>query len=430
MATSINRALTRGGHVWVAVYALSAAFITYFCMYAFRKPLTAATYAEVAGWSGLLGILLDFKIALVIAQVLGYAASKLIGIKVVSEARPGERPLMILGFIAASWLGLILFAVVPAPWKVAAIFLSGLPLGMIWGLVFGYLEGRRLSEILGAGLCVSFIVSSGAVKSIGRALIVDYGVPELWMPAATGALFFPLLALSVWALAQTPPPDAHDIAERIERRPMFKAERAAFLATTGFGLLMLVLAYVVLTALRDFRDNFAVELWDALGFGDAPAIFALSELPVAGIVLVLFGLTALIRNNRQAVLVYHVMIVVGAALMAGATFAWQTGHLSSVWWMIAVGAGVYLGYVPYNAVLADRLTAAIGVPGNAAFFMYVADSSGYAGSVGLMLLKNFGNLSLSWLSFFSTVCYASAAIIAVTTLASLVYFHRLWVTRG
>ena len=35
---------------------------------------------------------------------------------------------------------------------VAAIFLNGLPLGMVWGLVILYLEGRRTSELLLVGL--------------------------------------------------------------------------------------------------------------------------------------------------------------------------------------------------------------------------------------------------------------------------------------
>ncbi|AZS20328.1 MULTISPECIES: DUF5690 family protein [unclassified Caulobacter] len=417
MTSRLTRGLAKSGPGWVAAYALAAAFTTYFCMYAFRKPFAVASYVGVPGWP----FVIDFKIALVIAQVLGYALSKLIGIKVVSEARPQHRAYMIVGFVLTSWTALILFAVLPAPFKVIAIFFSGLPLGMIWGLVFGFLEGRRASEWLGAGLCISFIVSSGVVKSVGRALIVDYGVPELWMPAATGALFLPILAFSVWMLSQTPPPDARDIAERMARQPMFREERRAFWARGGLGIALLIIAYIVLTAVRDFRDNFAVELWEALGYGDDPAIFSLSELPIAALILPLFGLTALIRDNRRAVLVYHVMIIAGAILIALATLAWQAHLLSPLWWMIAVGAGVYLGFIPYNAVLADRLTAALGVPGNAAFFMYLADASGYGGSVALMLLKNFG-LSLSWLGFFTGLCYAAAAIVGTTTAGSALYF--------
>ena len=45
------------------------------------------------------------------------------------------------------------------------------------------------AEALAAGLCASFIVASGVVKSIGRTLIETYGVAETWMPFLPGMLF-------------------------------------------------------------------------------------------------------------------------------------------------------------------------------------------------------------------------------------------------
>ena len=72
------------------------------------------------------------------------------------------------------------------------------------------------------------------------------------MPAATGALFLPVLALSVWMLSQTPPPDARDVVERMARQPMFREDRKAFWARGGLGIGLLIAAYIVLTALRDF----------------------------------------------------------------------------------------------------------------------------------------------------------------------------------
>jgi Family of unknown function (DUF5690) len=418
MPSPITRMLSRGGPAVIAAYALAASFTTYFCMYAFRKPFAVASYAAVPGWFPAL----DFKVTIVIAQVLGYALSKAIGIKLISEARAGDRARMILLFVALSEAALVAFAVVPAPLKVVAIFFSALPLGMIWGLVFGYLEGRRSSEWLGTGLCLSFIVSSGVVKSAGRSLIDQWEVPEFWMPAATGGLFLPLLMLSVWLLAQTPPPDARDRAERMPRGPMSGAERGAFWARAGMGLVLLIIAYVALTALRDFRDNFAVELWHGLGYDGNPALFTLSELPVAAFILLLFGATAWIRSNQAAVIGYLCMILAGAVVIAGATFAWQCHWIGAMPWMIGVGAGVYMGYIPFNAVLADRLTAAMGIPGNAAFFMYLTDASGYGGSVALLLVKSLG-VTLSWLSFFVAACYLVALTVGVATLLALLHFH-------
>ncbi len=419
MIQRLAEKLSRAPGVWVGAYALSAAFATYFCMYAFRKPFTVATYESVDGWT----LAIDFKIAIVICQVLGYALSKFIGIKIVSEAPPARRAVMIIIFIAAAEAALVLFAVLPAAWKLLAIFLNGLPLGMIWGLVFSYLEGRRTSEILGAGLCASFILSSGVVKSAGRALIVDFGVPEMWMPAVTGLAFFPILTLSAVLLSLTPPPDEADRRERMARTPMYRQDRRDFFAANAFGLATLIAAYVVLTALRDFRDNFAVEIWDAVGFSDAPAIFTLSEAPIAAAVLALMALTAFIRNNKSAFLFQHWVIIAGAAVIAASTYCFETGRIGPVSWMIAVGMGLYIGYVPYNCILVDRMTAALGRPGNAAFFMYLADSSGYAGSVGLLLYKSFGAAKLSWLSFFTGFCYAAAAFVALSTLTAFFYFR-------
>jgi len=277
--------LAQANPVVFVLFAGLAGFCAYFSMYAFRKPFTAATFDVVPGWD----FALDYKIALVIAQVAGYALSKLIGVKVIAEMRAERRALAIVLLIGASWLALVLFAVTPAPWNVAALFLNGLPLGLIWGLVFGFMEGRRTSEVLGAILCASFILSSGVVKSVGKALMEHQHVSPFWMPAAVGVVFMPLLAVSVLALAALPPPSPADEAERVARRPMMAGERAAFLARHWPVLVLLIAAYVLLTAFRDLRDNFAAEIWRALGYGDAASVFTASEGPVAVLSLVAMG---------------------------------------------------------------------------------------------------------------------------------------------
>jgi hypothetical protein len=236
-------------------------------LYAFRKPFSAATFALVPGWT----FALDYKIALVIAQVAGYALSKLIGIKVISELDPAKRASAIIVLILLSWAALVLFALIPVPWNVAAMFLNGLPLGMIWGLVFGFMEGRRTSEVLGAVVCASFIVSSGAVKSVGKLLMANWHVSPFWMPAAAGALFLPLLLLSVLALSALPPPNALDEA----------------------------------------------------------AIFTASELPVAILALSTLGFIITVRDNTRALMVIHAVIVAGLALLGGSTWAFQAGWLGS-----------------------------------------------------------------------------------------------------
>lgn len=397
-----------------------AGFCAYFSMYAFRKPFTAAAYENVPGWAAAL----DFKIALVIAQVAGYALSKVIGVKVVSEMSPARRGAAIVVLILAAWAALLLFAVAPPPLKVACLFLNGLPLGMIWGLVFGYLEGRRTSEVLGAILCASFIIASGMVKSVAVWLMSDVGVTEMWMPAATGAVFLPLLFLSVWGLGRLPPPDAEDVAARTERRPMTGQERRAFFAAYAPGLVLLIAAYVLFTAFRDFRDNFAAEIWTALGEAGNSAVFTASEAPVAVATLVVLGSLMLIRDNRWALLAMHGICAIGSVMIGASTVAFQAGWLAPLPWMIISGAGLYFAYTPFNAMLFDRLIAAAKRVATAGFLIYVADASGYVGSVALMLYKNFGAQTLDWLRFFMMSAYAASIFGAVLTATSAAYFFR------
>ena len=401
-----------------ALYGGTMAFGAYFAMYAFRKPFTVASYADAAP------VLVDYKIALVIAQVFGYALSKVAGVKLVSETPPHRRAAAILGLIGAAEICLILFALIPAPWNIACVFANGLALGMIWGLVFGFLEGRRLSELLGSMLCASFIVSSGVVKSVGESVMLRGWADEYWMPAETGLLFAPLLLICVGGLALMPPPSSEDERLRVARAPMGAAARRKMFAAYAPGLLALIVIYVGLTALRDFRDNFAVEIWNGLGFKDDAEIFSLSELPVAAIVLTMLALMMFVRNNKHAFLANLVLVAVGLGLAGLSSLAFQAHLIGPVAWMILLGAGLYLGYTPFNALLFDRFIAASGRTGTAGFLIYVADAAGYMSSVLLLLFYNFVGVHISWVDFLIVISYAASIAGLVLVVTAGLYFYR------
>jgi hypothetical protein len=418
--SAVTRWLRTAPPLLFALYGGLAAFGAYFAMYAYRKPFTAADYLHIPGWH----YAVDYKIMLVIAQVAGYALSKFLGIKVISELPSSRRAVAILLLVGSAELTLVLFGVAPPLIGVGALFANGLCLGMIWGLVFGFLEGRCLSEVLGAMLCASFILSSGVVKSAGKALMLD-GVAERWMPAATGLMFAPLLLISVAGLAQLPPPNARDERERVRREPMDGRQRASFLHAHAGGMIALVGVYILLTMVRDFRDNFANEIWQELGYSGEAGIFTWSELPVAIMVLIALGMLIRVRDNRHGFFANLGLVGAGLLIMGAATLAFQSALLSPVTWMIALGAGLYLAYTPFNALLFDRLVAASGTPGTAGFLIYVADAGGYAGSVVLLLLRNFARLSLPWSQFLCEISYITCLIGLVATGIAVLSFARI-----
>lgn len=402
----------------LSFYAIVAAFSTYSCMYAFRKPFSAASYEGIDDLWGL-----SFKSAIVIAQVLGYTLSKFIGIKVVSEMGRNSRGLAILALIGVAEIALLGFAVVPVKLKWIFLFLNGIPLGMVWGLVFSFLEGRRFTELMGAGLCASFIFASGFVKSVGKWLLLE-GVSDFWMPAAVGGIFALPLLFFVGMLSLVPNPSAEDEELRTRRDPMTGAQRKAFFKQFAWGLTSLIIVYIMLTAFRDFRDNFMAEILAQLGFGEAPEIFTTTEIPVTIGVLVLLAFVMFIRSNMIALTVNHIIIGLGCAAVGASTWLFHQGLIGPIPWIMLTGFGAYMGYIPFNCILFERLIAAFKYPSNAGFLIYLADAFGYLGSVAVLFYKDFFVSDMDWLTFFTYACYALAIIGVVFTIFAIIYFER------
>lgn len=402
----------------LTIWASLAAFSTYFCMYAFRKPFTAGTFEGLMVWG------MDLKIVLVISQVLGYMCSKFWGIKIISELTPKNRPLSILVLIAVSWLGLVLFSVVPLAFKPFCFFINGLPLGLIWGIVFSYLEGRRTTEMLGACLAVTFIVASGVVKTIGKVAIDDWGFSEFQMPYIVGILFSIPLFLSVWLIEQVPPPSLSDVVLRSKRQPMNRQSRKELFRKYAFGIICLIAFHLILTAFRDFRDNFIIELWESVGYTSDASILTSAEMPIALGVLILVASMFLIKNNALAFWLIHALILSGGFILITATIFFENNDISPATWMVLIGFGLYLSYILFQVLIFERMMATFREVGNVGFLMYVADATGYLGSILVMFYKHFSAQKLSWLTFFTQASYIVGISCIILVSISWFYFFQ------
>ncbi|MFM7486185.1 MAG: DUF5690 family protein, partial [Cytophagales bacterium] len=112
----ITKWLSKTHGIWFTVYASLSAFLLYTCVYAFRKTFAAATF------EGLVFAGISYKVWLVTFQVVGYALSKFIGIKIISELKAHSRSLGILLMVSIAGISWLLFALVPPPYNFIFLF--------------------------------------------------------------------------------------------------------------------------------------------------------------------------------------------------------------------------------------------------------------------------------------------------------------------
>jgi hypothetical protein len=400
----------------LTAWCVVAAFGAYACMYGFRKPFTAATYSDPAFGLGL-------KTWLVTAQIAGYALSKFLGIKIIAEMPPARRAGVLLALIFAGETALLGFALTPAPWCAAWLFVNGLSLGLVFGLVLGFLEGRRLTELFVAGLCASFILADGFTKSVGAWLLAA-GVGERWMPVTAGALFLLPLVGFVWMLGRIPPPSTHDVAARASRTPMTGADRLSMVRRHGIRLLGIMLAYLLITVLRSVRADFAPEIWSGLGVGQQPALFTRSELWVTLGVVLANGAVVLIADNRRAFFASMAISAGGLVLALASFFAVRADAISGFTFMVLLGVGMYVPYVAVHTTVFERLIALTRERGNIGFLMYIADATGYLGYAAVMVARSTFPRDGNFLAFFLDLGTALTGGALAAVLVSWILYAR------
>lgn len=405
-----------------ALYAGGSAFAAYFCMYGLRKPVDTVTFTGIK----FLGTGIDLKTACVLGQILGYVVSKYVGVRVCSEADRARRVWLLA--LAGVWaeLALVAFGLAPDAFRPLAMFANGLPLGIVWGLIVRYLEGRRSSDLLLVMLSASFVIAGAATKDVGLYLLTDQHVAEVWVPAVAGAAFLLPYLIATQLLHRLPPPDATDEAARTARPNLDAAGRRAFLVRVGAGFFLVIFAYFLLTAYRDFRDHYGREILQAMGQGGSPGVFVRTDRGALVAALAALGLLNLIAAHRAAVAAVFGLVLLGFATVGAATLAYRTGALDGVTWFAAVGVGLYLAYVPLGTVLFERVVAAARFAGTSVFAVQLADGVGYSGSVLLQLYRDLAHSDVDRLSFFVPLSLAvSAAGLVATALGGVAVLRRL-----
>lgn len=400
-------------------WCLIASFGAYFCMYSFRKPFNTGLYEGLDLWG------IGYKTVLIISQVAGYTLSKFVGIKVISELKSTSRTKLIIILVLVAEVSLLFFGLVPFPFNFIFLFINGLPLGMVYGIVFSYLEGRRFTEIIAMGLSISIVVASGILKTIY--IEVHNLLPlisEFWMPFIIGLIFLPCFGLFTWMLAVIPPPTTEDIALRTKRDPMTPSEKRNALKEFGFPILCFIIIYSLLATVRDFRDNFAIEIWNEIDVNWASSDLSKTEMIAGLFVLGVIGSLSLIKNNLTGFRGTNIIVLGGILISGISTLLFQVQAINGFYWMLLIGTGMFLAFTAIQTVVFERMIALFKIKANAGFFVYICDSFGYLGSVALLLYKEFFNKEMNWSSALIQFILIQTIIGLVLLGFSTLFFHQ------
>ena len=397
-------------------WSMIAAFGCYFCVYGFRKPFTAGQYVDQY-WLGI-----HWKSILISSQIAGYMLSKWCGIFFVSSITWEKRARAIILSILVAEFALLGFGLIPRPWNLLFLVLNGLPLGMIFGYIQGYLEGKRNTELYIAALGSSFILADGVSKSVGIN-ILNWGISETWMPFFAGLLYVIPLLFFVWMLTQIPKPNQQEIADRSEREPMSQSDRLQVVKQLWPGILSISLLYLCASLLRGIRSDFAPEIWKYLGFISLPQTYSQTEIWVTLGILGINGSLVLIRSNFNAFFISIFAIALGFVLLIFAGF-WGVDHLNPFWLIVITGFGIYLPYLTITTSVFERMIAITRHKANIGFLMYIVDSIGYLGYNVLLLMLGFIAPNINIPELFFDWIKAMGIIGLMICLGSSIYFLK------
>ena len=405
----------RMSELLLILWAGGAALLSYSLVYALRKPYTAASF------EGLTLFGTDYKVAVTTIQILGYVIAKFFGIKLISELKRENRFRFFVTSAIMAEVALIGFGVLSAPYNAAAMFFNGLSLGCMWGVIFSFIEGRKVTDMLASLLGVSMVFSSGIAKSFGLFAMNELNIDQFWMPAVIGGVALPLLVLMGYLLKRLPSPTQEDIELRNERVVLDSEGRRRLFLSFAPILTLLFIGNFMLLVLRDIKEDFLVLILDMSN--QSSWLFAQVDTIVTFAILALFSAFVFFRSNIKTLMCLMGIVILSCITMAYVSFNYKALDLQPVVWLFIESLCLYIAYLTFQTIFFDRFIACFRIKGNVGFFIAIIDFIGYMGTVTLLSTKEFLNFDMEWFDMFNHMTFFVGAVCTVlfTKVATLIY---------
>jgi lysylphosphatidylglycerol synthetase-like protein (DUF2156 family) len=205
---------------------------------------------------------------------------------------------------------------------------------------------------------------------------------------------------------------------------MTKQDKQLVMRQFGFPIVCLVIFYATLVVVRDFRDNFTIEIWNEIDVNWGSSVLTTTEMITGIVVLVIIGSLAFVRDNVIGFRLTNLILFASIFLMGLGTFLFQGNLINGFYWMLMVGLGTFLAYTVLQTVVFERMIALFRIKANAGYFVYICESIGYMGSVGLLLYKEFFIKDLSWSKVLMQFTYIQLFLGFVLLAFANIYLER------
>ena len=209
---------------------------------------------------------LDLQACFSMAYTFGCVAGKFIGVWIITSRFFFRHRLALLSTVLCASmlcesLGMLVFSSTP-PLQVLCVGVSAALTSWLWPGFLTYIEGRQNTELLFAVLSASYVSAGNASRGTAN-WVLAWGVPPLWMPLVVGACALPVALVCLLLAHRCPTPSAEDVAVRTRRKGMSRRDKAAFVWEWLGGIVLLLVPYVTLSAVRNFRDFYSHQVFAA-----------------------------------------------------------------------------------------------------------------------------------------------------------------------
>eukprot|EP00948_MAST-09A_sp_MAST-9A-sp1_P003895 g3895.t1 len=387
-------------------------------------------------------------------MAVGYLIGKPIGISLFTNPFSRRNPALVLSiiqFFSAFIFGFSIFIFDENPTCQAIGFgVSGIFSSCIYGGFLSVLEGRDEFNLYVAFLNLSFVFGGGLWKSIAASLL-STGVEPRLMPAITAIVGLPISVICIYLMKLAPRQSAKEIEERGERRSMSSKEMLAFVKTFFPGLLLTLIGYMIATAMRTYRDIYAVQLYEerrTIGSsrllvsdlnivrnGSSPpsttksSEYLFGDLPGAFILfLALFSvgyLKSWVSNPRKTLFLLLLEQGFGVVVILAFDLLFLASAISAFLWVMGIGMGIFLTYGVMGASFYEQIFAATRQQGTVTFLVFTSDGCGYIAVISLLFYKVFLGKGESPQLFFQTFLLIMSTVLLVVLILTFLYFRSV-----